>query len=215
MDSANLKESLEIFETLKKTLPDPFFIIDSNGFYLEVFGGAENIFYDSVKYLKGKNIKEIMPLDKSDHYLQLINESIEHKKIKVVEYSLSSAECFGNPKDGPKETQWFEGRIYPLEQIGQKYLKAVVWLVINITERKKAEAEKDELIHRLEKAFEEINVYKQLIPICSYCKKIRDKEDKWHSFESYLRKTSDISFSHGICPECVKKLYPNLKIDKK
>jgi hypothetical protein len=209
MFEINNSDNLNIFETLKKALPDPFFVIDSKGFYIEVFGGAENELYDSVKYLKGKNIKDIVPGDKADLFIDTINESIEEQKIKIVEYSLSSAQCFGNPMDGPNETQWFEGRIYPVEGFG---VKAVVWLVINITERKKAEAEKDQLIKKLETALKEINVYKKLVPICSYCKKIRDRENHWHSFESYLHKTSDISFSHGICPECKKKLYQDLNM---
>jgi PAS domain S-box-containing protein len=215
MNSANILSSASILETLEKALPDPFFIIDSNGFYLEVLGGAENLLYDSVKYLKGKNLREVMSEENSDYFIDIINRAINEKKIQIVEYSLSSADCFGNPMDGPPEPQWFEGRVYPVDDFSGETGGAVVWVALNITERKKAEAEKDELIERLEKAIEEINLYKKLLPICSYCKKIRDKEDKWHSFESYLHKNSDISFSHGICPDCKNRLYSELNLKGK
>ncbi|MCB9480628.1 MAG: hypothetical protein H6680_02215 [Desulfobacteraceae bacterium] len=212
MNTINSLNSASILETLEKALPDPFFIIDSNGFYLEVLGGAENSLYDSAKYLKGKNLRDIMTLEKADFFFDVLNKAISQRKIQIVEYSLSSADCFGNPMDGPAQTQWFEGRVYPVEGFGADEINAVVWVAINITQRKTAEKEKDELIDKLEKAIEEINVYKKLIPICSYCKKIRDKQDKWHSFESYLHKNTDISFSHGICPQCKTKLYSELNL---
>ena len=53
-----------------------------------------------------------------------------------------------------------------------------------------------------------------LLPICSYCKKIRDGENTWHSVEVYIREHSEAVFSHGICPDCLKKHYPNLAAKK-
>lgn len=47
-----------------------------------------------------------------------------------------------------------------------------------------------------------------ILPICASCKRIRKKDDSWHPIESYLREQSDAEFTHGICPECAKKLYP-------
>lgn len=62
----------------------------------------------------------------------------------------------------------------------------------------------------LQKALGEIKQLKGIIPICSSCKKIRDDQGFWHQVESYLQSRSDAEFSHGICPDCMKKLYPNL-----
>ena len=55
----------------------------------------------------------------------------------------------------------------------------------------------------------EIRRLNEMLPICSFCKRIRDKNGKWHSLESYLNREADIDFSHGICPECGKKHYPD------
>jgi hypothetical protein len=49
-----------------------------------------------------------------------------------------------------------------------------------------------------------------LLPICASCKKIRDDKGYWSQVESYIQKHSDATFTHGICPDCVKKLYPDL-----
>jgi len=60
----------------------------------------------------------------------------------------------------------------------------------------------------LEKAVAEIKQLRGIIPICSSCKKIRDDEGYWHMVEEYIQNHSDARFSHGICPECFKKIYP-------
>ncbi|SLM28194.1 hypothetical protein MTBBW1_1270044 [Desulfamplus magnetovallimortis] len=77
----------------------------------------------------------------------------------------------------------------------------------DITERKQAEEERENLIKKLKAALEKVNVLSGLIPICSHCKKIRDDKGYWNILESYIQKHSDASFSHGICPDCSDQLY--------
>jgi len=48
-----------------------------------------------------------------------------------------------------------------------------------------------------------------LLPICAYCKRIRDKDNHWHVLESYIEERSSAEFSHGICPDCMKKFHPD------
>jgi hypothetical protein len=67
----------------------------------------------------------------------------------------------------------------------------------------------------LEKAMIEIKELRGLIPICSVCKKIRDDEDSWHQIEAYIESHSHAEFTHGICPECMNKLYPEFSARKK
>jgi Zn finger protein HypA/HybF involved in hydrogenase expression len=61
----------------------------------------------------------------------------------------------------------------------------------------------------LQNAMDEIKTLKGILPICSYCKKIRDDKGYWNRLESYLHAHSEVEFSHGICPDCAKKLYPD------
>lgn len=56
----------------------------------------------------------------------------------------------------------------------------------------------------------DIKTLNKLVPICANCKKIRDDEGYWNQIELYLRDHAEIEFSHGICPECSRKLYPEL-----
>jgi methyl-accepting chemotaxis protein len=78
-----------------------------------------------------------------------------------------------------------------------------------ITERKRAEDEREKLIQELQKALAEVKTLSGLIPICASCKKIRDDKGYWNQIESYIRDHSEAEFSHGICPDCMKKLYPD------
>lgn len=62
----------------------------------------------------------------------------------------------------------------------------------------------------LEKAMEEIKTLRGCLPICANCKKIRDDKGYWERIEDYLRRNSDLDFTHGICPDCVRELYPDV-----
>ncbi len=64
----------------------------------------------------------------------------------------------------------------------------------------------------LEQALGEIKTLRGIIPICANCKKIRDDKGYWNQIEKYIQEHSAAAFSHGICPECVKILYPEHKI---
>jgi len=61
----------------------------------------------------------------------------------------------------------------------------------------------------LQKALAEVKRLSGLLPICSACKKIRDDEGYWHQVEVYIRDHTDADFSHGLCPDCARKLYPD------
>ncbi len=81
--------------------------------------------------------------------------------------------------------------------------------------QKRAEAEKDRLIKQLQEAMKEIKTLSGLIPICASCKKIRDDSGYWKQVEQYIEEHSQAEFSHGICPECAEKLYPEYYNKKK
>jgi len=76
--------------------------------------------------------------------------------------------------------------------------------------RKQAEAEKSQLIDKLQRAISEVKTLSGLLPICSSCKKIRDDKGYWNQLEVYIRDHSEADFTHSICPECIKRLYPEL-----
>ena len=60
-------------------------------------------------------------------------------------------------------------------------------------------------VYQLEAALEKVKQLRGLLPICSYCNKIRNKEDSWEQVENYIARRSDVEFSHSICPVCYEK----------
>lgn len=76
--------------------------------------------------------------------------------------------------------------------------------------RQRAEREREKLIAELQAALANVKTLRGLLPICSSCKKVRDDRGYWNQIESFVRERSEAAFSHSICPECEKKLYPEL-----
>lgn len=79
---------------------------------------------------------------------------------------------------------------------------------VDITKRKEIEVDREKLIEKLQKAIDKIRTLKGIIPICASCKKIRDDKGYWNQIEVYIKEHSEADFSHGICPDYAKKLYP-------
>ena len=91
-------------------------------------------------------------------------------------------------------------------------LRQIRAAVSDITERKQAEEQRDELIAELQKALSEVKTLRGFLPICANCKNIRNDKGYWEKIETYIHDHSDAEFTHGICPECAKKLYPDIDI---
>ena len=84
-------------------------------------------------------------------------------------------------------------------------------IVQDITELKRAEADRENAVKQLEKALSEIKTLRGILPLCSFCKKIRDDKGYWEQVDVYIHKYSGADISHSICPDCVKKYYSDLK----
>jgi hypothetical protein len=69
-------------------------------------------------------------------------------------------------------------------------------------------------VAKLEKSLAEIKTLSGLLPICANCKKVRNDQGYWQQIEEYVSEHSSADFSHGICPECARKLYPDLSLEK-
>ena len=110
------------------------------------------------------------------------------------------------------QLEFIDGRVferYSQPQHIENIIIGRVWSFRDITERKLA-------AEALQQAMDDIKILRGLLPICASCKCIRDAEGAWTQMEVYIRDHSEAKFSHGICPECVQKLYPEYqkKVDE-
>ncbi|MFW6205729.1 MAG: PAS domain-containing protein [Gemmatimonadota bacterium] len=94
----------------------------------------------------------------------------------------------------------------------QSFQGQVLWsgVILDITEKKQADEERDRLVAELQDALARIRKLEGIIPICGFCKRIRDPDGRWQQVEVYIRRHSDTDFSHGVCPECRTEHYPDV-----
>jgi len=93
--------------------------------------------------------------------------------------------------------------------------KAILHSIIHdITDRKEMEKERDNLIVELREALSQVKALSGLLPICASCKRIKNEQGQWEQIEVYIRSRSEAEFSHSICPQCLKTLYPGYSKDK-
>jgi hypothetical protein len=104
---------------------------------------------------------------------------------------------------------------YLIKDHQRNYLKVLPLTVANAIKRKemedahkRMEEEREKLIAELQESLTKVKTLRGLIPICASCKKVRNDKGYWDEVESYVSKYSDAVFSHGICPDCLEKLYP-------
>lgn len=86
------------------------------------------------------------------------------------------------------------------------YLFLLKPMKLHIAQRNQAEAEKDRLIGDLQHALDEVKTLRGIIPICAWCKSVRDDNGYWQQVEVYMQDHAHVEFSHGICPNCADKV---------
>ncbi len=86
-------------------------------------------------------------------------------------------------------------------------------LEAEVTERRRVQQANEKLIEDLQEALAQVKKLSGMLPICASCKKIRNDEGYWEQIEAYIRDHSEVEFSHGLCPECAKRLYPGFRLN--
>ncbi|MFH1148494.1 MAG: PAS domain-containing protein [Pseudomonadota bacterium] len=87
----------------------------------------------------------------------------------------------------------------------------ILLAIEDVTDRHRAEEERDRLIKELQDALATVKTLSGLLPICASCKKIRDDAGYWTQIETYIRNHSEAEFSHSICPDCAEKVYQEIR----
>lgn len=86
-----------------------------------------------------------------------------------------------------------------------------IWALMRmLIEVESARARQSELLAELSQAYEEVRTLEGMLPICASCKDVRDDRGYWHQVENFVSHRSSVEFSHSICPDCVRELYPEV-----
>jgi len=129
-------------------------------------------------------------------------QALKTDKSYVREYRIKS-------KDGG--IRWIQdrGQIVCDEKGEIEYISGVFF---DITEHKRTEEEREKLVKELQESLKEIKTLRGILPLCSFCKKIRDDKGYWEQVDVYIHKHLQADISHSICPDCAKEHYPDLDI---
>jgi len=192
-DISEIKESEEKFSKAFQsnaaamaisTLEDGCFI-NVNDRFVDTFGYRKDEIID-------KTSEELNIFADIKRRNTIVQEIIDKGYFRNIEFRVRT-------KSGETRIGLFSGDMVQLQD-----KKCLLTVMNDITERKRTEAEREKLISELKDALADVRTLSGLLPICASCKKIRDDNGYWNQIESYICDHSDVDFSHGICPECVR-----------
>jgi PAS domain S-box-containing protein len=200
---SHIKHAVELASRLAAIVDstdDAILSKDLAGTILTWNAAAETMFGYSAGEIIGRNISTIVPPDnrhelrealekiKRGEHVQRLETNRMHKDGRIIEVALTISPI--------KDEQ---GKVVAASSISR-----------DITERRRLEREHLKLIEQLQGALSEVKQLSGLLPICANCKRIRDEQGDWQQVEVYVHAHSQADFTHGICPDCTKTLYPGI-----
>lgn len=204
------KSDHALLQAVVDAMPEPFFVFDADGYYRDLLGGADRQRYHDGSHLIGKRIHDVMDAALADTFVHEIRRALTRGQPTTFVYQLAATDIQGSEAlAGPAGKLWFEAHISPISQTGSP-AEHVLWIAFNITQLQATLLEKQRLIDELEAAMKEVKTLRGILPICSYCKNIRNDDGGWASIETYISQHSEANLSHGICPDCSRRHFPDL-----
>ena len=199
-----LRSSEKRLRDITSSLGEGVYALDREGRLTFMNPEAERLLGWTEAELRGRGLHQAIHGQRRDGTGTPLEEQLEHRVLTTGERCSSRDEVLLR-KDGTSLPVFMDAT--PFQDGGQ--VVGTVTAFIDLTERKRVEQEREELIFQLQKALAEIKTLHGILPICSSCKKIRDEEGAWHQLEAYLSAHTDTLFSHGLCKDCAKSLYPD------
>ncbi len=194
-----LIETSSLLRTFMNAIDESAFLMDRNGVILAANETVAKRLGKKPRLLVGSTMEELLPPPVGLRRRQHVTEVI----------------ATGKPArfEDERMGRIIDNALYPVFDTGGSVVALAV-VGYDVTERKHAEEERERLIAELQKAIAEIKTLHGILPICSSCKKIRDDKGAWHQLETYIHDHTDAQFSHGLCADCARKMYPDYFKDK-
>lgn len=199
-----LRNTEKKFRSVAESATDAIISINNRGKIVFWNKAAQNIFGYTENEIIGRSVTLLMPERYRVAHMEAMEKLGSTGETRVIG---KTVELRGMTKEGLE---------FPME------LSLATWgienetfytsIVRDISARKRLEQEKEESILKLADALAKVKTLSGLLPICSYCKKIRDDQGYYHQIESYIRDHSEANFSHGICPKCAKEHFPDMNL---
>jgi PAS domain S-box-containing protein len=197
-DLLQIEEELRVqktyFELLFESAPEGIALLDSNGNARDVNTAFARLFGLSKEELIGHDIVEMIVSQEGKGEVRTGLKAV----MSGVNVHLESVRL-------SRRGQPIEVSVIAVPVDNGRGANMAYVLCQDITQKKRSDREKEDLIRQLQKALAEVKTLGGLLPICAWCKKIRDDQGYYHQIESFIAKHSEATFTHGICPDCREK----------
>jgi PAS domain S-box-containing protein len=191
-----LRDSERFYRLLMDESADPIFSFYPDGTYRYVNAAFAHGVGKPRDRIVGRKIWDVFEKEEADKRFAVVGKVFAEGSVQEIEVRVPL----------PSGDTWYLTTVKPV--LGrQGEVETVLCISKNITGRKLAELELRKEHEKLQRAMEEIRTLSGLLPICAWCKKIRDDKGYWTLLESYIEKHSHASFSHSLCPECCERMY--------
>jgi PAS domain S-box-containing protein len=162
--------------------------------------GAERLYGYTAAEMLGHSVAQLLPDSRAAELADILGKARQGRRIERFETTRLR-------KDG--KTVDVSLTVSPIRDAEGRIVGASS-IARDITERKRQESERLKLIEELTDALAHVKTLSGLLPICASCKKIRDDRGYWQQVETYIAERSQANFTHGLCPECARRLYPEM-----
>ncbi|HWR59388.1 MAG TPA: PAS domain S-box protein [Thermodesulfovibrionales bacterium] len=198
-----LRRSEEELSSITSNIAEGIYVLNEQGRIVFMNPEAEHLLGWTMAEVNERTSHDLFHCKKADGAPLPLEECSMHKTIRTGE-RFSSRDEFFVRKDGT---------VFPVSVVAAPIIeggkaKGSVVAFQDITEFKSVQDERETLISELQDALSNIRTLSGLLPICAWCKKIRDDKGYWNKVEVYIQNHSGASFTHGICPECLKEVSP-------
>lgn len=198
---SNIRQNETLFFALSEFSPAGIYLTDKDGDCLYVNKKWQEMAGLTGEEATGKGWKAALHTDDLDEIISQWYKVIETQGAWKFEYR------FVNQKTN--QITWLLGLAKPLYN-NQGLLKGYLGLNIDISdEKKRVEDLKHSMQEELQDAHMQLEKLHGILPICASCKKIRAPDNNWKDIDKYIIEHTNADLSHGICPSCLQKLYPD------
>ena len=202
-----LLESKQFSDDLLATIPSALLTVDDSFRIISVNNSFCHLFQMLPDAVEGHPLQQI--LEHRNFPSEIIQSILYGKEFYDVEVRLPASETLKDVQQDDSILRLSLTSIVRHSMTSEKS-KTMLLILDDITADIRAEEEKIRLIQELQISTNKVKTLTGLLPICASCKKIRDDKGSWNVLEQYIHDHSEAQFSHGLCPECVKRYFPDV-----
>jgi PAS domain S-box-containing protein len=189
----------DYYRELLNTLPNPVFEIDAEGTFIYLNStGCKRLGLSKEKEYLGISLFDYVTED-GERVKNDLSRILSKGEQGRIELSISV-----------KGKMSFPAALHVIPVMEGDKVVRFRGIIQDTTLQRSTEKERERLIAKLQEALANIKSLRGLLPICAHCKRIRDEMGKWHALEEYISAHTEAEFSHGLCPDCLQSLYPDM-----